>query len=226
LAEKRQTQSLAVTELDVVLPTVPEGQQFQLALDARIDWERPAGSNPWKVGMAEWLRREGKTIIGNGPPRARTMLDLHIPRFTEMASYSFLLKTHLSSPWGLANHDPDYTVAGHARQARRFLDYAGVLTSYVWPSDPEVPTFQPLMYPITPVELRAGMVLGEERILTNRSGRYGWPDGSQADVYVINAQGRCVSKPQTRTVREDGRRLIEVRMPGDHFAILVRNPDG
>jgi hypothetical protein len=78
------------------------------------------------------------------------------------------------------------------------------------------------MYPVTPLELHPGMVLGEERILTNRSGLYGWPDGSAAQVHVFDAEGREVARPLVKEVRQGGRLLTEVRMPGDHFAVLVR----
>lgn len=82
------------------------------------------------------------------------------------------------------------------------------------------------MFPITPVELHEGMVLGEERIHTAKSGRFGWPDGSAADVYVIDAQGSRVEDPDASEVKEDGRRQYEIRMPSDHFAILVRRTSG
>ena len=170
----------------------------------------------------KWLRQQGKQIIGNGPANTRTLLDLHVPRFTEMASYSFLINTHLQSPWGLGNHEAPPGNRGQAMKARRFLDHAGVFTPYVWPDDPDGPTFVQWMYPITPVELRAGMVLGEERILTNRSGRYGWPDNGAAEIHVIDADGNRVADPNVREVEEFGRRLHEIRMPSDHFAILVR----
>jgi hypothetical protein len=78
------------------------------------------------------------------------------------------------------------------------------------------------MFPITPVELREGVVLGEERIHTARSGRFGWPDGAAADMYVVDGQGARVTAPDVKEVAEDGRRLYEIRMPGDHFAILVK----
>ncbi len=79
-----------------------------------------------------------------------------------------------------------------------------------------------VMFPITPVELHAGMILGRERIITNRSGRYGWPDGSAANAYVFDGDGRLVANPPVREIRSWGRRLTEVRMPSDHFAVLVK----
>ena len=99
-------------------------------------------------------------------------------------------------------------------KARRFLDHAGVFTTYVWSDEPDGPPFLHLMYPITPVELRAGMVLGEERILTNRSGRYGWPDNSAAAIHVIDADG-LAERGDTR------HQLVQVG-DDDHQAGVVR----
>jgi protein-L-isoaspartate O-methyltransferase len=60
------------------------------------------------------------------------------------------------------------------------------------------------------------------RIITNRSGRYGWPNGSPADVYVFDADGKQVSEPRVEQVPAGGGVLTEVRIPSDHFAILVQ----
>ena len=179
---------------------------------------------PWKTAMVKLLRERGKLILGNGPPGTRTMLGLHVPRFTEMASYSFLVQTHLASPWGLGNHEAEASLAGRAHLARRFLDYAGVYTPYAWDDEPSGVGFVHLMYPITPAELRPGVVLGEERILTNRSGRFGWPDGAAAEVHVIGPDGHQVSTPAgvCEVRSETGLRLTELRLPSDHFAVLVR----
>ena len=78
------------------------------------------------------------------------------------------------------------------------------------------------MFPITPIELRPGVIIGKERILTNRSGQFGWGDGCQADVYVFDGQGKHVEKPDVKEVRKSDKILTELRMPGDHMAILVR----
>ena len=49
-----------------------------------------------------------------------------------------------------------------------------------------------------------------------------WPDGAAADFYVFDAGGIFVPAPQIREVIVRGQRRYEVRMPSDHFAILVR----
>jgi hypothetical protein len=88
--------------------------------------------------------------------------------------------------------------------------------------EPAAWNFTDVMFPITPVEIHEGVVLGAERILTARSGRFGWPDGAAADVYVVDAEGKPVPTGMVREIIRNGRRLYEIRMPGDHFAILVK----
>jgi hypothetical protein len=175
---------------------------------------------PWKLWMIKYMQEHGKICVGNFPTCTRTLHDTHILRFKEMGSYSFMIDMHLTSPWGLGM--PAKT--DRAAMTRRYLDYAGIFTPYGWTDEPNKAEFQfiPLMYPITPVELRPGMVLGKERILTNRSGRYGWPDGSEADVYVCDVNGKRVWSPSVKEVHENGRALTEIRMPGDNFAIIIR----
>jgi hypothetical protein len=152
------------------------------------------------------------------------MLKLKVPAFVEAGSYFYLVNTHLACPLGLGNHDFDlYTPQSRARQFRRMLDLGGLLAIYQWIDEPKTKPFIDYMHPITPMELRAGMILGEERIITNRSGRYGWPDGSAADVYEFDADGQLVPNPKVAEAHDGAGRLrIELRMPSDHFAVLVK----
>jgi hypothetical protein len=182
---------------------------------------------PWEVALVKYLRDRGKMFMANGPIETRTLLNLRIPAFVEsILSFSNLYRTHLGAPWGYGNHpvpDPKRGLySGYAFLARRMLDYGGILAVPSWNQKPTGLTFIHLLYPITPMELRAGMVFAQERILTNRSGLYGWPDDSAADVYVVDADGLFVPSPQVHEIMNSGHRRYEVRMPSDHFAILVR----
>jgi len=176
----------------------------------------------WKKAVIEHLRRNGKILVGNGAPHTRTIQRLQVLNLHELGSYSWIVFHHLTTPWGLGNHDNAQDESVRATMTRRTLDYAGVICGYGWGDDPKGLHFWRTMFPITPVELRAGMILGKERIVTNRSGRYGWPDGSDAVVYVFDGKGALVEKPDVKRVKEGGRTWLEIRMPGDHFASLVR----
>jgi hypothetical protein len=109
-----------------------------------------------------------------------------------------------------------------ARHIRELLANGGLYYSDIDTREAPAWPFVSVMFPITPVELHEGLVLGAERIQTARSGRFGWPDGAGADVYVIDAAGNRVAHPQVKEVVENGKRAYDIRMPSDHFAVLVK----
>jgi hypothetical protein len=172
---------------------------------------------PWRAWMIDYAREHGKVIIGNTPPMTRSLAQRKVPRFTETNSASFMIYTHLASPWGLGNHTA--SLPQIVRRNHRFLDFGGLITPYTWPTAPDVPRplLPELMHPITPVRIDQGMVLGEQRIITNRSGRYAFPGGAAGDVYIFDADGRHVLG-MARI--ENGE--AQVRMPSDHTAVIVR----
>jgi hypothetical protein len=177
---------------------------------------------PWKAELVRRMHARGKMIIGNSPHSSRTLLQLKVPRIRELSSFSFLVDSHLSTPWALANFYTAHTNKKRAQTLWRSLERGAVISAYDWADGVHAPDFYPLLFPITPVKLAPGMMLGRERIVTNRSGVYGWPDDSAADTYVFDAAGLFVPSPQVREIMDSGHRRYEVRMPGDHFAILVR----
>jgi hypothetical protein len=79
------------------------------------------------------------------------------------------------------------------------------------------------MYPTTPIALGPGYVLGKERILTNRSGRFSWGDKTlpPLDVHEIDAMGNIV-KANWKKVTADGIEWVELQLPVDHAAAIVR----
>lgn len=177
---------------------------------------------PWKVELARMVRERGKLLVGNGPPFTRTLQQLHVPTFTETNSFAFLVDTHLSAPWGLGTHSAEQEDRTRVHMARRMLDHGGVYSVYTWADEPTGAPFVRDFFPVTPRELRPGVVLAEERVLTNRSGRFGWPDGGRAEVHVYGADGRRVPEPDASEVEENGRRLTEVHVPPQGLAVLIR----
>jgi len=174
--------------------------------------------------IVKYLRYRGKFLMANTQATTRTMLRQQIVRFVETGSYAAMTGTHLGCPLGLGNHHLEKTQADAARNVREILRYGGVYYGWQYAREPAGWNFTEPMFPITPVELREGAVLGAERIQTARSGRFGWPDGAGADVYVVDGKGNRVTSGMVREIAEGGWRLYEIRMPGDHFAILVKRP--
>jgi len=177
---------------------------------------------PLELEVIDYLRRHGKFLLANTQATTRTMLGQRVLRFVETGSYSAMIGTHLGCPLGLGNHHRENTQADSVRNAREILRQGGVYYGWQHHREPPAWNFTSVMYPITPVELREGIVFGQERILTARSGLFGWPDGAAAEVYVIDGQGQRVALPAIHEHRRGERRMYEIRMPGDHFAVLVR----
>ena len=183
----------------------------------------PLVMQPLHVEISHYLRDHGKILMANGQAMTRTMLNEHIVRFVECQSYQSLLNTHFGCPIGLGNHFPEENQADTARHIREMLQYgATYYADTVYQEKPPTWPFVSVMFPITPVELRAGILLGKERIQTAISGNFGWPDGAAADVYVIDGEGNRETSPQVKDVGTAGRHLYEIRMPSDHFAVLVK----
>jgi hypothetical protein len=169
---------------------------------------------PWRETLVGYLKTKGKAVIANGPHYTRTMMGWGLQCFVESAAEdNAAIGAHLSHPLCLSHYSGPFSTARY-NAARRLLDRAGILFAAF---SAEAPVF-----PITPVELRAGVIIGEERILTNRSGRFGWGDSSAADVHVFDGEGSRVQSPDSKTVRHGGSLVTELRLPDGHLAILVR----
>ena len=119
----------------------------------------------WKNAMVKYMKEHDKLLVGNSPCYTRTMLGWKMPMLTEVGSYSFLTDTHLSTPLGLGTHDMENDEKVRATMVRKSLDYAGLLYMYNWGDAPKGFHYMRLMFPTTPEELHAGMILGKERMI-------------------------------------------------------------
>lgn len=182
----------------------------------------PLVMQPLKLDIVHYLRDHNKLLIANTPPMTRTMLREKIVRFVETGIYSRLINTHFASPVGLANNHKATTMAEDTIDVRRILRYGGVYYGWSLLHPPVAWDFTKVMYPITPARLGPGFVIGEERIHTAISGRFGFLDGSAAEVYIVNPNGERVTDQPVQETVENGIRLYDIRIPSDYFAILVK----
>ena len=177
---------------------------------------------PLQLKIIDYIRGKGLFLMANSQPQTRTMMRKKLVRFVETSTYSALANAHLACPLALGNHHPEKTQADRARNVREILKRGGVYYGHLYDHAPAPWNFNTVMYPITPQEIGPGYVLGQERIHTAISGRFAFSDGTAAQVYVVNADGQRVEKGMYQEVCDDGRYSYELRMPSDHFAILVK----
>lgn len=173
--------------------------------------------------MAQWLLNHDLWLICNSSPMTRTEMQFKVPRFTETGSATNLLDTHLFTPIGLADHLTERTHADTIKGQLQFLDYGCLYYYYPPLVKVENSGLTRWMYPITPVAIGPGWILGKERILTTRPGRFTWGDAAlpEVEVHVIDGDGKEVSPTFTKT-GEDGVEWLDLQLPRGHAAAIVR----
>ena len=154
----------------------------------------------WRLNLARRILARGP-LVGNGPPFTRAMAALKFPCFVETGSISNCIQAQLYSPIALGDHLTERSERDAYGVMLAALDYGCV---YHWYNDlnviPSHPHLTRYMYPITPLELHEGFIIGKERIITKKSGLFGWGDASQHEVHVFDDSGTEVpdAKPAPR----------------------------
>ncbi|NUP98367.1 MAG: hypothetical protein HUU35_00790 [Armatimonadetes bacterium] len=176
----------------------------------------------WRLTQAKRILARGP-LIGNGAPVTRAMAELDFMCFVETGSITNCTRSQLHSPIALGDHLTERSELDAYKVMLGALDY-GCL--YHWYNDMNViPTHHHLtryMFPITPVELREGTVVGTDRIITRRSGLHGFGDASTHEVHVFNDQGVEVPEFKAPTVTRDGKTYTELRLAEDWSAAILR----
>lgn len=181
-------------------------------------------SQPYRIALVKRILGSGKTLIGNGQPHTRTMMNMHFSRFVETGSISNCSTAQISTPIALGDHLTERNPEDCYRVMLKALNYGCV---YHWYDDvhvgvPKYPTLTSYMFPITPIELHQGYIIGKERILTNRSGLFGWGDSSKHEVHVFDDKGKEAPDFKAPTVVKDGKTFTELRLAEDWSAAIVR----
>jgi len=178
-------------------------------------------SLPFRLHQLKRILAHGP-FVANGQPHTRTIGRLQTQRFVETGSIANCSRAVLYSPIALGDHLTERTEEDAYRWMIKALNY-GCL--YNWYSDrilPTRPTLASYMFPITPMELREGTVIGKERIITRVSGLYGWGDASKHAVHVFNDQGTEQPEFNAPRVKRDGKTYTELRLPEDWSAAILR----
>jgi len=181
-------------------------------------------SDPFRAHHIGRIRSGGASVYGNGAPMTRTLARLKPISFAETGRAEYVRSALLHTPIALGDHRREVDERDAYRSMLTALDNGSL---YAWYSPKIVPTHKTLteyMYPFTPIELHEGYVIGVERILTNRSGLFGWGDRSDFVPHVFDAEGRETSDIAVPKIERDGRTYAEVRIPRGFSWALVRVP--
>jgi hypothetical protein len=188
---------------------------------AQIKSSIPLISQDFRVRLARKIMAR-IPLIGNGAPCTRTTANLHFPRFTETGTISNCTLTHLYTPIALGDHLTERTELDCYKVMLEALDYGCVYYWYSGYIKVTHPTLTAYMYPITPIEIHEGYIIGKERIITNRSGLYGWGDKSNHEVHVFDDTGREVPGFKAPAIVKNGETFTELRIGEGWSAAIVK----
>lgn len=148
----------------------PDG--FSCILDPKTyRIERTAGvttllGEAHRLAVIDLIRGKGGTLMGNGPPHTRKLLEKKVQRMVEVQhNDTWCYQGNLDTPLGYASWRPDF---GNWVRA---LNLATLLVGTRYDYAHEISA---LVFPFTPIELHQGYLLGQERIIATHDGSYGW----------------------------------------------------
>lgn len=179
-------------------------------------------TQPWRIKMVEKILNEKKKLLViNGNPHTETIMKYKVPRFVETGSISNCTKAQLFTPIALGDHLTERSEKDCYRKMLEALDYGCVYYWYYYLIWPEYPTLTSYMFPITPIEINKGYIIGKERIITKRSGYFGWGDNSEAEVHYFNEEGREIKK-DTEKIKKDKKTYYKIELGENESCVLVR----
>ncbi len=188
----------------------------------RLTGSLPLMSQEFRAAQVKRILDRGAPLVVNSQPFTRTMRRFKFQAFVETGSGpANCMRTHLYSPVILGDHITEETYKEIYQNMLQGLDY-GCLYAYYYIRPMPNKTLAEYMYPFTPIELHEGYVIGQERILTNRSGQFGWGDASDFTAHVYDRDTKETAGTEVKKVLRDGRSYAEVRIPEGYSVAIVR----
>ncbi len=159
----------------------------------------------FRLAVIDKVRSLGGNLLGNSPACTKKLLLKKMQRMVEIQhndSWHYL--GNLDSPLGYAGHRKDF--GNWIRAIKMATLLVGTRISY-YDYD-----FSRYVFPFTPIELHAGYMLGQERIITVHSGNYGWV-GKRclSQVRHFDKNGKLTGKDfPTIVTRDEARTKVEL----------------
>jgi hypothetical protein len=179
-------------------------------------------SRDFRAHHVKRIQARGAPLVINGAPQTRTLADMHIQAFTETGNIQNCRSMLLYSPVALGDHLTERTPQQAYRVMRSALEQGCLYAWYGTRIVPRHPMLPEQMFPFTPIELHDGWVVGRERIITLKSGLFGWNDRSGFTAHVFDREGRPTESHPVERVERDGMIYASVRIPSGYAAVVVR----
>lgn len=166
-----------------------------------------------RLAVIDRVRARGGTLMGNGPPTTRAILDRHVQRMVEVQHNDYwCYQGHLDTPLGYASSQMEFS------NITRALAMATLLVGTRLDYEHEISRY---LFPITPIELHHGYILGRERLVTMHSGRYGWPGETvECMVHYFGSDGKL--RESVKATAGPGDARIDIQLAEGEVAVVER----
>ncbi|MCM8807471.1 MAG: hypothetical protein NC926_05940 [Candidatus Omnitrophica bacterium] len=135
------------------------------------------------MSMYEKFKNKEGFVLFNGA--ARTKKRINTLSFVETQDLILrAYETHLNTPLAYGFGKPSM---------RELVDRLYYGTIYVRTHLDYQSDIVTKFYPITIEEIHSGWIKGKERIITAKSGEYGWDGKYKAKIYIYNEKGECIN---------------------------------
>ncbi|MCC6423808.1 MAG: hypothetical protein IT447_10050 [Phycisphaerales bacterium] len=183
-------------------------------------------SLPFRVQLIKQIQAAGGVVWQNFEPATMTETKLRTYRFVEGHDPLSGLRTHFYTPISWGDPHEEINDADIVQSIKRTLMHGALLQYYslVFSKDGNI---MQDVFPFTPMELHSGYLIGNEKIITMDSGRFGWGDDSPLSVRIYDRNGYLIPDVQVPVIRKNGETLADVRLSDGRMAIIFhhRNPE-
>lgn len=157
----------------------------------------------------------GGVVMGNGPTCVEELRGRRVQRMIETQHNDFYAyEGNLQTPLGYLGGDNQF--AAVVRVLNMGVLPVGNRLSYPW----EISRY---LFPFTPILVYPGCLVGQERIVVTRSGKWGWPGERVAcRVLIFGTDGRLKGEREAVADLEEGGLAVELE--AGEVAVLQRAP--
>lgn len=203
-----------------------DGASGELTKDYRIDCKKDdsaISSDAFKIEMYRKMIAQGKCLWANIETTS-LMAGVRFPQQVESPIWDYLYRSHVFCPVAYNEYRNSGYIEDLARNTRMCVRLGALnVQDRIYNTMPNHPTSFSKMYPMTPKELQEGYIIGPDKIITIRKGKFGWKENECKNIkaFVFDKHEKPVER-KINLVSEDGYRLIDIDLqPGD-LAVLER----
>jgi hypothetical protein len=178
----------------------------------------------YQLAAVAEIKKRNKLFLVNTAPATRALQNAGILHFVEAGNgFWFGANAHLTTPLQLGNVGTPTTTVDLMKISRRLLDVGtlhvpmAIAMSELSPGD----NFIAKQFPITPIQLGAGFVIGRERIVSDKSGDFAWPEKvSGAKIWRYDANGKLLNT-QPRSLMKSAARKNVLHLEAPENGIVI-----